>query len=348
MRSLSIIFLCFFTSAFCERILVTGGAGFIGGHIVEQLAKRGDDVIIVDDLKVTDAENSHLYDLLKRKRLQQLLYDYEPRLKYYPVSITNRELLEEIFITEKPEKICHVAAQAGIRRSMLHPEEYVADNILGSLEILELAVKYEVQHLVFASSSSIYGQNEHGPFNEMMCTDQQISPYAVTKKSMELFAHTYHHLYGISCTCLRFFTVYGPWGRLDMAPFIFMDAMMQNKQIKVYGDGSALRDFTYVDDIVDGTIKALDIPLGFEIINIGRSEPVTLLDFIRILERVTGKNGNLLFESVKPGDVSLTYADISKARKLLGYEPKVSVSEGLENFHRWYITLYSETVVNFL
>lgn len=336
----SFVFLCFFSSAFCERVLVTGGGGFIGGHVVEQLAKRGDFVIIVDDLKVTDAENAKLYDLLKRKRLDLLLSDYQTLVKYFPVSITDKVKLDKIFQEEKPTKICHLAAQAGVRRSMVNPAEYVEDNIIGSLVIFDLAVKYKIPHIVLASSSSVYGQNELGPFTENMCTDQQISPYAVTKKAVELFAYTYHHLYGTSFTCLRFFTVYGPWGRLDMAPFIFMDSLMQNKGIKVFGDGSALRDFTYVGDIVDGALKALDKPLPYEIINIGRSEPVTVLDFIRTLENVTAKKAILTFESVKPGDVSLTYADVSKAKKLLGYEPKVTLAKGLENMHRWYLTSY--------
>lgn len=334
------LFLSFISLVYSERVLVTGGAGFIGGHAVERLLQRGDYVIIVDDMKVTDADNSSLYTLLKRKRLQQLQDTYQTQLKFYPFSITNKEKLDELFQNEQPTKICHIAAQAGVRRSMLYPEEYVSDNIVGSIVVLELAVKYGIKHLVMASSSSVYGQNEEGPFKETICTDQQISHYAVTKKSMELFAYTYHHIYGISCTCLRFFTVYGPWGRLDMAPFIFMDALMQNKPIKVYGDGSALRDFTYVGDIVDGVIAALDTPLGFEIINIGRSEPVTILDFIRTLEAVTGKKANLQFEPVKLGDVSLTYADVSKAKQLLNYEPKVHLAQGLAEMYQWYLTNY--------
>jgi len=328
---LLLIFFIATTSCSAERILLTGGAGFIGSHLSERLLRDGHTVIIVDCL-------TPYYDpKIKQKNLKQIkASDQFNRLRVYYDDIHDQEKLKTIFQTEKPTVICHVAACAGVSPSLEKPEMYVHTNVMGTLHIFEMARMFGVKHIVFASSSSVYGQSTEAPFVEIAAADRPCSPYAVTKRAGELLAHTYTHLYGITCNCLRFFTVYGPRGRPDMAPFKFMDAIYHGRAITQFGDGSSLRDFTYIDDIVDGIVRGLDYRHGFEIFNLGRGEPVTLKTFIQTLEAVVGKKAKIIIKDNQAGDVPATHADIKKAEKLLGYQPKISLRQGLERMFAWY------------
>jgi len=224
--------------------------------------------------------------------------------------------------------------------SIKDPYEYFRSNNIGTLTIFELAHTFGVKHIVCASSSSVYGARDFGAFSETDSVDKQLSPYGTTKRSGELLAWVYHHLYGISITNLRFFTVYGPRGRMDMAPFIFMDAMYHDKPITVYGDGSMIRDFTFVDDIVNGVVGAIDNPLGYQIMNVGRGEPIVLADFIQIMETIVGKRASIQYVAGCAGDVPHTHANITKAQELIGYNPQVSVIDGLRKMYEWYQNEY--------
>lgn len=317
-----------------NTVLLTGGAGFIGSHVAEALLKKGHSVIIVDNLHP-------YYDLrLKRANIADIVSTYKDHLKFYQTSICDKKALDKIFARERPSYICHLAACAGVRASIEDPALYIDTNIQGTLTLLELAKQYPVKNCVIASSSSVYGQSKKVPFVESDVVDMPCSPYAMSKRAGELLSYTYHYLYNIPCTCLRFFTVYGPRGRPDMAPFLFLDAIYQQKPIKQFGNGMAIRDFTYIDDIVNGIVQALDRPLGFEIINLGRGEPVVLKDFIATIEVITGKKAIIEETSAFAGDVSITHADIKKAQALLGYQPKISVQEGIQKMFDWYITDY--------
>ncbi len=314
-----------------EKIVVTGGAGFIGSHVAAALLARGDTVIIIDNL------NNYYDPKIKRYNLSCVEQKaQEGQLRFYKVDICDKHKLEDIFKQEQPTSICHLAAKAGVRASVNDPASYLTANILGTLNILEMAKQHNIQHLVIASSSSVYGKNSDVPFEESSSADRPCSPYAATKRAIELLAHVYHHLYDLSVTCLRFFTVYGPRGRPDMAPFKFLDAISQGKPITQYGSEQRMRDFTYIDDIVDGVIRALDTPLGYEIINLGTSVPINLKVFIQTIEEVVGKRAHIKRARVPVGDVDVTHADITKARNLLGYEPKVSLREGMQRMFAWY------------
>lgn len=318
-----------------EKILVTGGAGFIGSHVVEELLKRGDRVIIIDNL--CDYYNP----ALKKLNLERVLkLDPNKRLTCYQEDITDMQALTKIFESERPTKICHLAAYAGVSPSIRSPEKYIKNNILGTFNLLEMAKIFGIKHFVLASSSSVYGDTTQAPFEETSIVDKPCSPYAATKSACELIAYTYHHLYNFSCSCLRFFTVYGPHGRPDMAPFKFMNAIYNGEPIMQFGDGSSLRDFTYIDDIVDGVLRALDKPFAFEIFNLGRGEPVRLKDFIKEIEKVVKKKAIIIKKENQAGDVQTTHASIKKAQEMLGFKPKVSLSKGLQLMYKWYVEEY--------
>ena len=315
-------------------ILVTGAAGFIGSYLCHYLLDRGDEVIGIDDL------NDYYDPRLKEARLERL----RPRngFSFLKGDISSTESLAEAVQGRRIVKVAHLAAQAGVRYSLENPRAYVRSNLDGHLEILELCRHLgTVEHLVYASSSSVYGGNQKVPFSETDPVDHPVSLYAATKKADELMSHAYAHLYGIPQTGLRFFTVYGPWGRPDMAYWLFTEAMLAGKPIRVFNDGDMWRDFTYVDDIVAGTVAALDHPPGgpgapHRVYNIGHNEPENLDKFIDILEDVLGVKADRHYEPMQPGDVKQTYADIDAIQSDLGFAPKVTLREGLTEFAGWY------------
>jgi UDP-glucuronate 4-epimerase len=321
------------------KILITGGAGFIGSACAKALIDRGDTAILLDNF------NDYYDPQLKRDRIKKFLKGYEKSARrsggfvLYQGDIRDRKFLEKVFKTEKPEKIIHLAAMAGVRNSLLDPKLYADVNIMGSINLLELAVKYKVKNFVFASSSSVYGNNKKQPFSETDNVDMPISPYAMTKKADELLAHTYHHIYGLNITALRYFTVYGPWGRPDMALFLFTDAIAKGKPIKVFNYGKMTRNFTYVDDIVSGTIAVLDKCKGYGVMNIGGDKEETLLRFIEVIEQNLGKKAKKKLMPIQPGDVPSTMADIRKLRKL-GWKPTTRIEKGIKNFVEWYKMYY--------
>ncbi|MCK5415836.1 GDP-mannose 4,6-dehydratase [Candidatus Parcubacteria bacterium] len=315
------------------NVLITGGAGFIGYHTTEALAKRGDNVIIVDNF-------NDYYDVnLKKDRARDLLKRFS-NVKIFKVDITDMKVMDKIFVNHKFDKIVNLAAQAGVRYSIEKPFKYQQTNILGFLNILELCRKHNVKDLVYASSSSVYGNNKNYPYSEKDNVDSPISLYAATKKSNEEMAYTYHNLYGMNVTGLRFFTVYGPWGRPDMGVFKFVKETIENGEIDVYNNGDMARDFTYIDDIVSGVVSAIDKPLACEIVNIARGESVKLMDYIGAVEKVVGKTVKKNMMPIQSGDVKETNADISKAREIFNYNPKISVSEGVKKFVNWYLNYY--------
>lgn len=320
-----------------KTVLVTGGAGFIGGSVTEALLKRGDTVIIVDCFISLGHDRAEEYNQLKCQRISELQALYNSSLVLYEVSIEDVANLELIFAKHTIDAVCHLAAHAGVRSGMENPNAFIKTNIEGTVNVLQLAVKYGVKHCVLASSSSVYGDSADVPFIETQNTDSQSSLYGATKKSLELIAKVYNHLYGISTTCLRFFTVYGPYGRFDMAPFIFMDAIYNQKPITVYGDGTAIRDFTYIDDIVDGIIKSIDKPLGYQIFNLGSADTIVLNDFIALIEQIVGNNTQKIYQDFCKADVFITQANNNKAFEILQYEPKVTLQDGLKNMLNWYM-----------
>ena len=310
------------------KLLVTGCAGFIGSHVSEALLKRGDSVVGVDDL-------NDYYDVKKKEKNLKILQK-SPEFAFYKEDIRNYQGLKKIFEKEKPEKVVHIAARAGVRSSIEQPLLYEEVNVKGTLNLLDLAKDYKIKSFVFASSSSVYGNQKKIPFSESDNVDNPISPYAATKKAAELICYTYHHLYNMKITCLRFFTVYGPRGRPDMAPYLFIDWIVKGQPIKRFGDGTTKRDYTYITDIVKGVVSAVDKELDFEIINLGNNQPIMLNDFIKVIEKSTGKKAVIKEIPMQPGDVDITYADISKAQKLLGYKTETSIEEGMKKFFEWY------------
>ncbi len=317
-----------------SKILVTGGAGFIGAHVAKKLLELGHEIVIADNL------NDYYNPQLKKDRLKMMLNDEGLKYEFVEADISRREQLEEIFKKHKFDSICHLAAQAGVRWSLTNPWIYAETNVLGALNILELARQYHVEKIVFASSSSVYGVNEKMPYHEDDRVDQQVSLYAATKKSAELLAHSYHQLYGLKICALRFFTVYGPWGRPDMAYFKWADLITSGKPIDVYNHGMMKRDFTYIDDIVDGVVAALESDFAFEIINLGNDRPEELPKLIELLENNLGMKAEKNYLPMQLGDVVNGWADISKARKLLNYRPKTSLEQGIEAFVKWYKDYY--------
>jgi UDP-glucuronate 4-epimerase len=314
------------------KILVTGSAGFIGFHVAQFLIARGDTVVGIDNF------NSYYDPSLKEAR--NSILEQTGSYSVERLDMADAEAVLRVITEEKPDAVCHLAAQAGVRYSLENPQTYIQSNLLGFVNLLEAMQKNSIRCLVYASSSSVYGKNTKTPFSVADAVDCPISLYAATKKSNELMAHVYHHLYGLSCTGLRFFTVYGPWGRPDMAMFKFTRAIVEGKPIDVYNHGDMERDFTYIDDIVAGTIAAIDTPQDHEVLNIGQGRPEKLMTFIDQIESSLGVVAEKNFLPMQPGDVPRTYADTSAIERLLNYKPSIPISEGVPKFIDWYIDYY--------
>ncbi|QQS20630.1 MAG: SDR family NAD(P)-dependent oxidoreductase [Candidatus Moraniibacteriota bacterium] len=312
-------------------ILVTGGAGFIGSAVAKKLVERGDRVLILDNF------NDYYDPQLKRDRVNVFLKGVDVAL--FEGDIRDVALVEKIFSREKVEKVVHLAAMAGVRNSLEHPLQYVDINIIGTTVLLEASRKHAIENFIYASSSSVYGKNEKLPFSEADSVDHPISPYAASKKADELLAHVWSHVYGLPTTGLRFFTVYGPWGRPDMALFLFTKHIFEEKPIEVNNFGKMSRNFTYVDDIVSGVLTALDANLPYDIVNIGGDRENTLLEFIEEIEKNVGKVAHKKLMPLPAGDVVSTVADISKLRAL-GWAPTTRIDAGIKNFVEWYHHYY--------
>lgn len=310
-----------------KNILITGAAGFIGSHVALALASRGDLITGLDNF------NEYYDPQLKRNRAEILK---KQGIVIHEEDLCNRKALEKLFSLGNFTHVLHLAAQAGVRYARTHPEAYLKSNIEGFLSLLEVARHYPHIKLIYASSSSVYGCNEKIPFSVDDRTDQPANLYAATKKANELMAYSYHHLYGIACTALRFFTVYGPWGRPDMAYYSFTKSILEGKPIHLFNHGRMKRDFTYIDDAVSGTIAALDLGADWEVFNIGNNQPEDLLTFVNILEKGLNKKAKIVLEPESPGEVAVTFADIEHSRKRLGFLPRVSLEEGLHRFLEWY------------
>lgn len=331
------------TSEKNETILITGGAGFIGSHVCEELLKTKNNTTII----IVDNFNNYYNPKIKRNNVKVLERHRDTNIKthnnilnVYEGDISDLNFLKNIFESNDITKIIHLAAQAGVRYSLKNPFVYEKSNINGTLNLLELAKDYDVKTFIFGSSSSVYGNDTKAPFKEDNIQDKPISFYAATKRSGELMCYSYHHLYKLNITCLRFFTVYGERGRPDMAPFIFVDKINKGEEISMFGDGSTMRDYTYVKDIVSGIISALNKSLSFEIINLGNGNPIKLNDFISTIENILGKKAIIKQLPIPSGDVNLTYADIDKAKKLLNYNPETNIKEGMKRFVDWYLNEY--------
>ncbi|HVS64168.1 MAG TPA: NAD-dependent epimerase/dehydratase family protein [Thermoanaerobaculia bacterium] len=317
------------------RVLVTGAAGFIGFHTSRTLLERGDEVIGYDNF------NPYYDPELKEKRAA-LLAEL-PGFQMVRGDLNDAATLDAAFDAlgaGDETRVCHLAAQAGVRYSIEHPERYLRDNVDGFHQVLSRCQRRGVGGLIFASTSSVYGNNRSELLSESCNTDRQASVYGMTKKANELEASVYHSLYGLKATGLRFFTAYGPWGRPDMALFLFTDAILNDRPIKVFGQGDMRRDFTFIDDIVAGVVAALDRNLEFEILNLGRGKPEELLEFIRQIEETLGLEARKEMLPMQPGDVRQTHADVSRARELLGYSPSVTIAEGIPRFVSWYRQYY--------
>jgi len=314
------------------KVLVTGAAGFIGMHCAERLLARGDEVLGIDNL-------SPYYSVeLKQARLARL--QRNRAFTFEPVDIADAGRLKAVFEKARPDLVLHLAAQPGVRYSLENPQAYVQSNLVGFANVLEGCRAVKPRHLVFASSSSVYGTNQKLPWSETDNVDHPISLYAATKKANELMAHPYHHLFGLATTGLRYFTVYGPWGRPDMSPVLFARAIVEGRPIQVFNHGDMQRDFTYVDDIVEGTLRALDKPAGYAIYNIGNHTPVKLLDYIATLEKVLGRKAQLEMKPMQPGDVKATYADTQALERAVGFAPRTPLETGLARFAEWFKSYY--------
>lgn len=352
------------------KILVTGTAGFIGSHLAIKLLERGDEVIGLDNI------NDYYDQNVKYGRLQRggiinsleegkdILYGKlltsktNPKYKFIKLNLEDKDAMMNLFAQEKFDAVCNLAAQAGVRYSLTNPDAYMDSNIIGFMNILESCRHNDVKNLSYASSSSVYGLNEELPFSTNHNVDHPISLYAASKKSNELMAHTYSHLFGISTTGLRFFTVYGPWGRPDMALFLFTKAALEGKKIDVFNNGDMLRDFTYIDDIVEGVIRVIDNPAKkdeswngktgqvstssapYKIYNIGNNNPVKLMDFITAIENKLGRTIEKNMMPIQAGDVPATFADVTDLVEDLGYKPETSVQDGINNFIDWYLDFF--------
>ena len=332
------------------KILLTGAAGFIGFHTAKLLLDRGDEVIGLDNL------NAYYDVALKEARLAQLL----PRngFHFIKASLEDRAAIDRLFVEYKPQRVIHLAAQAGVRFSLTNPHEYLDSNIIGFLHILEGCRHNNVEHLVYASSSSVYGANTSLPFSVHQNIDHPLSLYAATKKANELMAHTYAHLYRLPVTGLRFFTVYGPWGRPDMSMFLFTDKIIKGEPIDVFNHGHHARDFTFIDDIVQGVVRATDRVAApnpawssdqpdpatssapYRLYNIGNHSPVQLMDYIACIEKAVGKTATKNMLPMQPGDVPTTFADIEDLKADIGFEPKTPIEEGVKRFVAWYRDYY--------
>ena len=332
------------------KLIITGSAGFIGSSLCLKLLEREDDVIGIDN------HNDYYDPQIKEARLARLLK--KKNYKHYKIDLSDQKSLENVFKEHKPQRVVNLAAQAGVRYSMENPLAYINSNIVGFAHILENCRYYKVEHLVYASSSSVYGSNTKMPFSEHDSVNHPLSVYAASKKSNELMAHTYSHLYQLPTTGLRFFTVYGPWGRPDMALFKFTKAILEDVPIEVFNHGKHTRAFTYIDDIVEGIVQTLDNPatcnLGWDgnkpdpatskapwrIYNIGNNKPVQLMDYIDALEKALGKKAKINFLPLQPGDVPDTYASTDNLKKKFNYQPSISVIDGISQFVKWYKNYY--------
>jgi UDP-glucuronate 4-epimerase len=310
------------------RILLTGGAGFIGSHLAERLLERGIQLTIIDNL------NGFYDPAIKRRNLERI--GEKGEFTFCRQDILDRKAVEHLFHSFRPQVVVHLAAYAGVRPSLENPGLYSEVNVTGTSILLEQARQDEVQHFVFGSSSSVYGINSKVPFHEEDPVHQPISPYAVTKRAGELLCFSYHHNYGLPITSLRFFTVYGPRQRPEMAIHKFTRDIEQGKEIPVYHEGKSARDYTYVDDIVQGVLNAIDRPQGCSIFNLGNSQVVQLSDLIRLVEQALGKKARIRLMPAQPGDVPITSADISRARERLDYVPTTNIEEGVSRFVQWY------------
>ncbi len=336
-----------------NSFLVTGAAGFIGSALVERLLAEGEKVIGIDNL------NSYYEVALKKARLSKIDKIFKPdSWTFHELDISNSDSLKKLFKEEKPNVVVNLAAQAGVRYSISNPSAYIQSNLVGFSEILEACRHHNVQHLIYASSSSVYGGNQQLPFHESHPVNHPVSLYAATKKANELMAHTYSHLYGIPATGLRFFTVYGPWGRPDMAPMLFAKAILSGEAIKVFNYGQMQRDFTYIDDITEGIFRCCYKPAtmnkGFDpfkpdpstaaaphrLFNIGNSKPTNLLRFIELLEQALDREAIKDFQPMQPGDVVATAADTSALESWIGFQPNTKIEEGIKKFASWYQSFY--------
>jgi UDP-glucuronate 4-epimerase len=335
-----------------KKFLVTGAAGFIGFHTCQKLVNLGHEVYGIDninnyydtnlkydrllELGFTNKESSLFFNEVKSNKFSNL--------RFTRIDISDHHRIDKLFYKEKFDVVCNLAAQAGVRYSIENPRAYIDSNINGFLNILEGCRNHKVKHLVYASSSSVYGQNEKIPFETTDNVDFPISLYAATKKSNELMAHTYGHLYGFKTTGLRFFTVYGPWGRPDMAYFLFAEAISKNKPIKVFNNGIMQRDFTYIDDIVNGVVKVLESHITkrghYKIYNIGNNKTETLMDFISVIEKAMGKKANKEMHPMQAGDVPKTFANIDELKKDYNYSPNINISSGINSFTNWFKEYY--------
>ncbi|UCE62582.1 MAG: SDR family NAD(P)-dependent oxidoreductase [Nitrospirota bacterium] len=326
-----------------KTILVTGAAGFIGSHTVEAFLKRGDRVIGLDNL------NDYYDPARKRANLKEIRQalaqtDHSQRFTFIEGDIRDRKLVKQLFEENPFDAIVHLAAMAGVRVSIGNPELYYDVNLMGSLVLLDAAVRRSGQRVstsklpsfVYASTSSVYGNTRQIPFVPEDPCDRPLAPYAASKRAGELLGHSYHHLYGLPFTVLRFFTVYGPRGRPDMMAYKVLDNIFTGCEVPLYNGGQMHRDWTYVTDIVNGVVAAADTPLGYEVLNLGRGEPVLLNDFVKQIETLAGQKAHLVNKPMLDADIAYTFADVSKTRERLGYDPKVSVSEGVEHFWKWY------------
>jgi UDP-glucuronate 4-epimerase len=327
-----------------RRVLVTGAAGFIGAHLVHRLLAEGFEVVGVDNM------NNYYDPRLKDARLRKLCIG--PRFWFIPLDLADRDGMESLFYKGEFEAVVHLAAQAGVRRSITNPDEYIASNLVGFFHVLEGVRACACRHFVFASSSSVYGSHNKIPFAEEDPTDFPVSLYAATKKSNEVLAHAYSHLFHIPTTGLRFFTVYGPWGRPDMAIFKFVDAVIGGRAIELYNFGRMQRDFTFVDDVVEGIVRLLPLPpecgksvgtsapAPMRLCNIGNQRPVELLHLIRTIERCLGRSADIRLLPMQPGDVYETQARVDKLTEVTGYCPRFSIEEGIQRFVDWYLCEY--------
>jgi len=340
-----------------KRILITGAAGFIGAALARELLKL--------DLYVTGIDNlNSYYDInLKKSRLDHIKDFSKNNLgswSFYKIDIANEKSLKKVFIDFRPNIVVHLAAQAGVRYSLINPKAYISSNLVGFCNVLELCKDFNIINFLYASSSSVYGGNKNLPYHENQEVNHPISFYAATKRSNELIAHSYSHLYGLPSTGLRFFTVYGPWGRPDMAPMIFAKSIIDNEPIKIFNHGNMKRDFTYIEDIVKALVKCCSkvaspnkdfdpfLPESsssfapHRVFNIGNSQSINLMSFIDLLENAIGKKAKKIFEDIQPGDVQETFANNSSLEKWIGFKPRYSIEEGISEFAKWYIDYYKK------
>jgi len=313
-----------------NNILVTGGAGFIGSHLCERLLKEGHSVICLDNF------DSYYDPSLKIRNAEEISKKYPGPFAMVTGDIRNRDHLTDLFKRNRIDAVFHLAARAGVRPSIVDPLLYEDVNLRGTITLLEVCKEFGMKNFIFASSSSVYGENQRVPFSETDLDIQPISPYGATKRAGELLCYSYNHLYGIHIACLRIFTAYGPRQRPEMAIHKFTSLMDQGKEIPMYGDGSSKRDYTYIDDLIDGMMAVLQRHKGYEIYNLGESQTISLKELIGLIESALGKKAKIQMMDPQPGDVSITYADISKAKQLLNYQPKIEMEEGIKRFVEWY------------